>query len=207
MVERLGAGRIEATAELLAEAFDEDAGYRYLFPGPERRAGLADLFRRNLRVHLPHGCTWIWVEQGSVRATVTVRPPSGVPISTLTMVRHGLLPFVRVRGWAATRRLLWLKNTYGQLEHAIATGAPHWHVHMMVVQPSVQGRGIGGRLLGAVLDRTADLDPGRPTVLTTHSERNVTFYRRLGFEVTERRELRPPGAAPYPVWSMHRRQP
>lgn len=194
---------VPSVADMLARAFDVDAGYRYLFPGADQTEGLADLFRRNLAVHLPHRCTWTWTEDGAPVATVTVRPPAGVPISTLTMLRHGLAPFAWARGLAATRRLLWLKRTYDALEHGIAAGSPHWHVHMMAVAPGHQGRGQGGRLLTDVLARTADLAPA-PVVLTTHLDRNVTFYRRFGFEVTERRELEPPGGPSYPVWSMLR---
>jgi ribosomal protein S18 acetylase RimI-like enzyme len=201
MIERIGEGEIEQTAALLAGAFDGDAGYRYLFPR-DRRDGLADLFRRNLRVHLPYGCTWVWSERGAVRATVTVRPPSGVPISLATLVRHGLAPFAWSRGLRATRRLLWLKRTYDELEHTIARGAPHWHVHMMAVEPGAQGQGLGTRLLVDALARATDRDRSAPIVLTTHDERNVRFYHRLGFGVTDLRQLEPPDGEPYAVWSM-----
>ena len=42
-----------------------------------------------------------------------------------------------------------------------------------------------------------------PVVLTTHTERNVVFYRRSGFALASRREVAPGGDA-YAVWSMHR---
>jgi hypothetical protein len=44
-------------------------------------------------------------------------------------------------------------------------------------------------------------------VLTTHKERNVTFYARAGFAVVDERELRLPQAAPYRVWGMEKPGP
>ena len=45
--------------------------------------------------------------------------------------------------------------------------------------PSRQGQGIGTRALTAALKETDEL--GVPVFLCTQEERNVTFYRRLGF--------------------------
>eukprot|EP00041_Stephanoeca_diplocostata_P013913 m.249056 g.249056 ORF g.249056 m.249056 type:complete len:249 (+) comp19513_c1_seq1:180-926(+) len=50
----------------------------------------------------------------------------------------------------------------------------------MVVHPSKQGKGVGTRCLGSVLDVEQQ---SRPVLLNTQEERNVTFYKRLGFEV------------------------
>jgi ribosomal protein S18 acetylase RimI-like enzyme len=205
-IEALRPAQIEPVASLLARAFDVDAGYRYLFPGPERTAGLTELFAANLRVHQPHGCTFVASRAQQPVATVTVRPPGGIGVTPWTMLRHGLLGFAWTRGPGAVRRLLWLKRTYDGLEREAAGGAPHWHVHMMVVSPGLQGQGVGGQLLREVLRRTSDTAP-HPTVLTTHLEQNVTFYRRAGFEVTDDRQLEPPGGAAYRVWSMRRRSP
>jgi RimJ/RimL family protein N-acetyltransferase len=193
--------QVEPVAKLLAQAFDVDAGYRYLFPGPERFSGLADLFSANLHIHQPHGCTFVGCRDETPLATVTLRPPGGIPVTPWTMLRHGLLSFAWTWGPSAVRRLLWLKRTYDTLEHRASQGGPHWHVHMMVVSPALQGQGLGSQLLREVLQRT---DAVHPVVLTTHLEQNVVFYKRAGFVVTADEQLTPPGSAPYRVWSMRR---
>jgi ribosomal protein S18 acetylase RimI-like enzyme len=197
-VRPLAPADVPAVAALLAVSFDGDAGYRYLFPDPgERTPGLASFFARNLAVHLPFGCSQVLVDrEGEVLGTVTVRPPGGVPISSWTMLRNGLLPFAARHGLGAVRRLLWLKRTYDALQHELADGLPHWHVHMMAIRAGEQGRGHGSGLIAEVLERTV----GAPVVLTTHSEENVTFYRRVGFEVVTRRLLR----GSWDVWGMRR---
>jgi GNAT superfamily N-acetyltransferase len=195
--------QLQPVARLLAQAFDVDAGYRYLFPGSERIDGLTELFVANLGIHQPYGCTFVASRAQQPVASVTVRPPGGIRVTPSAMLRHGLLGFAWTWGPSAVRRLLWLKRTYDALEHHIAQGVPHWHVHMMGVSPELQGQGVGGQLLREVLRRTSETAP-HPTVLTTHLEQNVVFYQRAGFVVTADERLEPPGSEPYRVWSMRR---
>ena len=78
---------------------------------------------------------------------------------------------------------------------------------MMAVSPEHQGRGIGSRLLAHVLSAHASPPSVTQTVLTTHLERNVVFYRRQGFEVVAERVLQPNGGHPYQVWQMRKSPP
>ncbi|HMI90700.1 MAG TPA: GNAT family N-acetyltransferase [Polyangiales bacterium] len=202
----LSAQHVERTAAMLAGAFEVDPAYRYLFPDPARRPrGLADFFARNLRTHLPHRCTHALLDpQQQPYATVTLRPPSGIHVSTLTMLRRGLLPFALAHGRGAVARLFWLKRTYDALEARAARGAPHFHVHMMAVSPDRQGRGHGAALLEQILSRELASTPGAATILSTHLPRNLVFYQRAGFAVIDEQRLQPPGDEPYTVWSMRR---
>jgi len=202
----LHAAHVEPTAAMLAGAFEVDAAYRYLFPDPARRPhGLADFFGGNLRMHLPHRSPYALLDAHErPYATVTLRPPSGIHVSTLTMLRRGLLPFALRYGRDAVARLFWLKRTYEALEARAARGAPHFHVHMMAVAPDRQGHGHGAQLLDQILTRELAKAPGVPTVLTTHLPRNLVFYRRAGFEVVGEEVMHPPNGEPYTVWSMRR---
>ena len=198
---------VERVAAILAEAMDGDPAYRYLMPDfKSRPRGLRDYFARSLRTYLPHRCTYLALDDGVVDGTVTVRPPGGIDVSTLTMIRRGLLPFAFAHGTAAVRRLFALKDAYDRIEARLSGGAPHWYVHMMAVDPAKQGRGRGTALLSGVLASIAEVK-GRsvhPVLLTTHNEQNVTFYRRAGFEIVDVEELSLAGARTYPVWGMQR---
>jgi GNAT superfamily N-acetyltransferase len=199
---------IGATSALLAAAMDDDPAYAFLFPRPqERHRGLEDFFARNLRTHLPYRCTHVAVIGREVVATVTMRPPDGVSISMITMIRRGLLPFAIAHGRRAVRRLLTVKEKYDAIEARLAGGERHWFVHMMAVDPTRQGKGVGSRLLARILETTVDARTTRgypPAILTTHKERNVHFYRRAGFDVVGIEEVSMLGEAPYPLWSMRR---
>lgn len=202
MVEDLAEETVPAAARVLARAFEVDPAYRHVLPGAGREEGLTRLYTGMLSVHLPHRCTWVWREDGAVRAAATVRPAGGVPIGAATMLRHGLLPFAWACGASAVRRLLWLKGAYDALEAELAAGRPHHLVHLVGVAPERQGAGVGGRLVAGALQRACR--PGVPALLTTHLERNVVFYRRLGFEVTFERRVEPEGAPGWTVWGMCR---
>jgi GNAT superfamily N-acetyltransferase len=76
---------------------------------------------------------------------------------------------------------------------------PHWYLAVIGVEPTRQGKGLGGKLLDVVLDR---LDATRmPAYLETSTTGNVAWYRHHGFEVQH--EVRPATAGP-PVWTMWR---
>jgi ribosomal protein S18 acetylase RimI-like enzyme len=200
----MGSGDIADVAELLARAMDDDPAYRFFFPDGRRRfEGMCSFFAGNLRLHLPYRCTFLSRSaDGRLLATVTLRPPGGVVVSTLTMLRSGLVPFARQNGLRAVGRMLWLKSTYEELEARASGGVSHRYVHMMAVDPAQQGRGHGSALLQRVL--ASDSAAATPTYLTTHNEKNVHFYRRAGFEVRDECTLEPHGSAPYTVWTMHK---
>ena len=71
----------------------------------------------------------------------------------------------------------------------------------MVVEPTVQGRGVGSSCLKSALPP----DAGVPVVLTTQLQSNVDFYSRLGFQVVHEQRM---GAAADPFafrsWCMLR---
>jgi GNAT superfamily N-acetyltransferase len=200
-----GKEHVPAAAKLLADAFEVDPAYRYLFPDREtRRASLSDYFARTLQLHVAFRCCYALLdEHGALCATVTIRPPTGLRIRTLTMLRRGLLPFALAHGTRTVERLFWLKRTYEQLEVEACHSAPHRLVHMMASAPAHQGRGLGSQLLAHALSATQP-ESVPLTVLTTHLEPNLVFYQRAGFEVCDRRLLHPPASAPYAVWSMRR---
>ena len=69
----------------------------------------------------------------------------------------------------------------GQMDAAHPT-YPHWYLPWFGVDPLSQGMGLGGRLLTDCLE-IVDTDR-LPTYLETPNPRNISFYRRHGFEVT-----------------------
>jgi GNAT superfamily N-acetyltransferase len=75
---------------------------------------------------------------------------------------------------------------------------PHYYLAILGTEPDMQGRGIGSALMQPVLD-SCDSDE-IPAYLESSKERNLAFYARHGFRVTEEIEL-PDGP---PVWGMWR---
>jgi ribosomal protein S18 acetylase RimI-like enzyme len=73
----------------------------------------------------------------------------------------------------------------------------HWHVGPVGVEPGLQGRGVGAKVMRLLCD--AMDGNGEIAFLETEKPENVVFYRRLGFEVTSESEL--PGLH---TWFMRR---
>lgn len=59
---------------------------------------------------------------------------------------------------------------------------PHWYLPMIGVDTQQQGNGIGSALMQYALDRI-DAE-GLPAYLESSNPRNISLYRRFGFEVT-----------------------
>jgi GNAT superfamily N-acetyltransferase len=72
-----------------------------------------------------------------------------------------------------------------------------WQLDSIAVDPSLQGRGIGGTLIQAGLARART--DGVGVFLSTGTERNVSIYRRYGFRMVE--SANAPGGGPL-VWFM-----
>jgi ribosomal protein S18 acetylase RimI-like enzyme len=86
-------------------------------------------------------------------------------------------------------------NDVGKLHPA---APPHMYLAVLGTHPSHQGQGIGSRLLAPVLE---DCDAnGVAAYLESSKERNIAFYSRHGFRVTD--EVALPGGPT--VWSMWR---
>jgi GNAT superfamily N-acetyltransferase len=77
--------------------------------------------------------------------------------------------------------------------------APHYYLAFLGVDPTWQGRGLGGALLAPVLARC---DAERvPAYLEASTPRNRTLYERHGFAVTDEFVL---GRGAPPQWRMWR---
>jgi GNAT superfamily N-acetyltransferase len=189
-VRRLTAADRDAAARMLARAFDDDPVARYVFPGHRvRPAGLRSFFGIQLRhMFLPAGESYVSDDVGSAALWV---PPGRPPLSAAAALR--LVPLLRhTRGRTPrTLRLLAAIDSRHPPQ-------PHFYLGVLGTDPPAQGRGLGSAVVEPVL-RRCDAE-GIPAYLESSKERNVPFYRRHGFEVTE--ELRLPGAPA--LWLMWR---
>lgn len=193
--------QVAESARLLTEALHDDPAYAFAFPGDSKPGLREEFFRRHLSNHVPHHCAFVRAgTRGEVDATVTLRPPGGVPFSRLVLLRAFAL-FAFAHGFDVLRRLSLIQHHYEALERRASPG-PYWHVHMMGVRPELQGKGIGGALLGDVLATTRG--SRAPIVLTTHKEINVRFYQRAGFDVAFEEDVPLPASQPFRVWCMRR---
>jgi GNAT superfamily N-acetyltransferase len=75
----------------------------------------------------------------------------------------------------------------------------YWYIGFIGVDPDMQGKGLGGKLLENFLSQVDNTD--RPAYLETAKESLVGWYERYGFRVIVKEPL--PGQGP-PLWYMRR---
>jgi ribosomal protein S18 acetylase RimI-like enzyme len=186
------AADVPALAPRLAAAFQDDPGMSWALSDASRRPrrlerSFAELMRR---VWLPRGVGHTTTD--AVGAALWL-PPGGwrLPIALQLRLTPRMLRFAGIETWKVVAM-----NARAERHHP---ETPHWYLALLGVDPAAQGRGYGPHLARPILDRC---DQERtPAYLETGTERNVTLYRSMGFEVTDEFDL--PRSGPR-VWCMWR---
>jgi len=177
---RLDPAQRGRAAETLVQAFRDDPAYTYVFPDEADRArSLRSLWDATIRFTLVYGEAWTTPEASGVACWLS---PGNAELTFRRLLRTGFaLPWVMMRFEGGARRRAMGLVGYMDEKHRRAMPESHWYLWALGVEPSAQGQGIGGGLLGPVLAR-ADAE-GLPCYLETETERNVVFYRKHGFGV------------------------
>ncbi|MEV5601942.1 GNAT family N-acetyltransferase [Streptomyces sp. NPDC052299] len=187
---RATASDVPALADVLASAYAEDPVWSWLMPR-DRDRRLRLLFTAHLAQQVPAGR--VWTDRDRTVAAVWAEPGAWkLPAGYLLRNAGTLLRASRAQLPRTTGRLL-------PLEHRHPARPAHWYVEYIGTHADARGTGRGSVVLGGLLER-ADAD-GRPVFLESSNSRNLTFYRRHGFEVSEEMTFR---SGP-PMWSMWRR--
>jgi len=182
---------VAGLAAMFGRAFSDDPVQEWMFPDEARRPAHTErIFELVLRsFHIDHG--EVWTTDGLVGAAAW-DPPDRWRIPAAQQLRH-LPALVRMFGRRLPVALRGLR-----LIEAAHPRQPHWYLAILGTDPVHQGKGIGSALLAPVLERCDE--EGLPAYLESSKERNVPFYARHGFRVTQELSL-PDGP---PVWLMWR---
>nr|WP_240047697.1 GNAT family N-acetyltransferase [Sphingomonas panacisoli] len=179
-----------AVAAMLARAFANDPAMSYIFPDPRDRAKrLPRLFALLFDADAPG----LRLVTGDAQAATLWQRPGTPQASTMDLLRQAI-PLVGALGFALPRAM-----RVGDALDAHAPPERHWYLHIAGVDPSQQGKGLGGASIRDGLARAAA--DGVPAYLETATESNVALYQSLGFAVTG--EWHVPKGGPK-FWSMLR---
>jgi GNAT superfamily N-acetyltransferase len=170
-----------------------------VFPDPARRRhALLPFFEGALADGIRHGCVWGAFAAGTLVGAAVWLPPGRYPWSTARKLRAQ--PRM-LRALAAAPRSASAFGRLGQHIEAAFPSGTYWYLQVVGVDEGAKGAGVGTALLEPGL-RRADRDR-TPCYLETDSERNVGWYRRLGFRI-ERSGLPFAGPGGPPYWTMIR---
>jgi ribosomal protein S18 acetylase RimI-like enzyme len=188
---------IDAAAAVQARAFFDDPLFAFVLPDERIRA---ERLRWLMRVGIVLGTQLghVHTTLGDMVGHAVWLPPGHTDIADDRMSEAGFVdPEQRIGDLSLGRFGAFLEQATAT-HHRLLPHA-HWYLLILGVDPPQQGRGLGGALLAPTLTR-ADAE-GLPCYLETATERNVTFYRRHGFEVADEQVI--DGGGPR-VWSMIR---
>jgi GNAT superfamily N-acetyltransferase len=209
-LEPLEARDFASAGSLLAEAFHDNPAHIYLFPDEGRRARtLGWLLRRNLEVQAPlaHGfCISRAAESPAGRRVVAMgfwHAPGEPTVSPRALLRPGFLAVPLRCGLDTTRRMIEITGILEEEKRRAVGSTPVWFLNNMVVSKELRGSGVGSEMLGRELRERID-PTGQAAALATQRPENVSFYRRLGFEVAGFRERSGRHSPPFPNWTMVR---
>jgi GNAT superfamily N-acetyltransferase len=176
----LSPSQATAAGAVLARSHADYPSFRHLFPDPARRArALAPMFSGVARDAARLGSAYGAIgEKGELYGVAIWLAPGRYPWSAWRQVRGA--------GWM----LSVLRADPGSFRAFMKTGAngarlhpadPHWYLETMGVDPAVQRKGLGGRLIQPVLE-IADRDQVDCYLETAKAE-NAEYYARHGFVV------------------------
>jgi len=172
---------------VLARAFEHDPVANYMMKRDHMQSAFGTFFKHSV---LPHDEAWMCGEDGVALWT----PPGKWNATGLNLIAMApaLLAAVGATKLVARARAAQRVSEKHPRE-------PHWYLFAIGVDPSMQGKGIGSKLLRVVMER-CDADKSA-AYLEASTETNARLYEKHGFRVTE--ELRVAKDAP-PMWLMWR---
>lgn len=140
------------------------------------------------------------VETGVELGAVVMIPPVEIPW------RHAIRSWVNLKTQGIPP-MYWMDKEvqerydamcYCDDVHAeLMSGRPHVYMRVLAVSPDAQGKGIGGKLVQAVLK----LANGYPVYLDCHGD-NTRFYAKHGFKIAKAFTLTAPSGAEIPYYGM-----
>ena len=191
-VRKLTAGDVPRISLALARAFEDDPVWEFVYPDEQDRIGR---YSRAFEFFLRR----IWLAEqecyglAGLQGGALWMPPGRWHISPLAQLR--MLPgMVAVSG----RGFLRFATVLRLIEKHHPREPEHYYLAVLGVEPELQGRGFGGAVLEPVLRRCDE--EGTPAYLESSKERNIAFYERHGFRVTEELTLSRSGPKIWPMW-------
>ena len=189
-VRKASSDDLPAIADALSRAFHDDPVMEWLFPESRTRPRWTQAFF-GTRARQLISQEEVWMTSESSGAALWAQPERWK-----LSFRETLDVMARIGRGVGRRTVRGLRGL--SLIEERHPHEPHYYLAVLGVEPSVQGTGLGSALLDPVL-RSCDED-GIPAYLESSKERNIAFYARHGFRVTE--EVRMPKGPP--IWLMWR---
>jgi hypothetical protein len=183
---------LSKTVNVLNDAFAEESMWKDVFNDEGKNRALTEVMVR------------FCLKYGNVMATseniegVMALAPYDKPMTVWRIIRSGaFLLSLKISNEAKMMEIL--TSSVEEAKKSLAL-PPYIHLLIMGVSKQYQGKGYGGQLLTALLEK-AEAEK-KPVYLETQKEANVSLYEKYGFSVRGKVIL--PEPLNLPMWLMFR---
>jgi ribosomal protein S18 acetylase RimI-like enzyme len=172
--------QIDVATQIIANAFSETPVFSYMLPltVKDRVKKLQHLSKFALRYGSSYGHTYL--NSGEPKGVAVWMLSDRFTTDIIRLLRAGLWAIPFQVGLGALKRQIKLSPI--EKAHKRNMQQLHWYLAVLGVDPLYQRQGIGSLLLEPIL-KQADRDR-IPCYLETFGEKNLSFYSKHGFEVT-----------------------
>ena len=176
---------------MLGKAFHEDPIWREIFKNQEEKIPLA--FGVPIKYALKYGK--IYSPTSDLEALAVWVPTPYVDTTSWRMIRSGAVLEALKLGQDIGKQIDTVFKQINKDRQNLMKG-DYVYLSVLGVSPEKQGKGLGTNLVRAFQENLA---PNVPIYLETESERNVSFYERLGFELVNKLQV---PIFDLPMWEM-----
>jgi len=183
---------LKNAVDVLTDAFSKESMWKEVFTDEEKNRILTEVMVR------------FCLKYGSVYATsenfegIMALAPHDKEMTTWTIVRSGAF-FLSMKIADEAKKMEVLNSAVEEAKKSLNLGS-HIHLLMMGVSQEFQGKGFGGKLLRALIEK-AEAEK-KSIYLETQKENNVKLYEKYGFSV--KRTIILPEPLNLPMWLMVR---
>jgi len=183
---------LKNAVDVLTDAFSKESMWKEVFTDEEKNRILTEVMVR------------FCLKYGSVYATsenfegIMALAPHDKEMTTWTIIRSGAF-FLSMKIADEAKKMEVLNSAVEEAKKSLNLGS-HIHLLMMGVSQEFQGKGFGGKLLRALIEK-AEAEK-KSIYLETQKENNVKLYEKYGFSVKKKIIL--PEPLNLPMWLMVR---
>ena len=183
---------LKNAVNVLDNAFSEDSMWKEVFNDEDKNRALTEVM---VRFCLKYGN--VFSTSDNLEGVMAISPHDK-DMTTLRIIRSGAF-FLSMKIASESKIMKVLSNAVDEAKKSLNLG-PYIHLLIMGVSQEFQGKGFGGKLLRAVIEK-AEIER-KAIYLETQKEENVSLYEKYGFSVKKKIIL--PEPLNLPMWLMFR---
>ncbi len=189
---RIKKQNLQNAVTVLDSAFSEDSMWKEVFDDPKKNRILTEVM---VRFCLTYGTV---VSTSDKLEGVMAIAPYGKDMNMLSIIRSGAF-LLSMKIGNESKKFKVLSDAVDEAKKTLDLD-PYIHLLIMGVSQDYQGKGLGGKLVQALIEKSES--ENKPIYLETQKEDNVFFYEKYGFEVKKKIML--PEPFDLPMWLMFR---